>query len=298
MSFLQQRDAKGRFMKAVPENLGPVALPAEAPPVEFGKDYHTAQIYSKGFEFAFMSDIDGTYKQACTFVYCKDFLHDAVWAMVNKTKWQVYGFKYDSKADTPLDLDNCVFAFRNTLYKGKEAEFHANRAACQQFLNALEHQLGFQPSQIYEVPHDQSPCWLIVGDKGWQHAPPMVGLFTLLIRVGFMHKLGDLSEQTLQKAKSGKIKIGDSSGYAGNRDCSYISQAWNGIQAILKHGLEIFHEKIEENYPEDLPKRGASLHDAFGPVNFTSAATKKDSQGNPIGAKKAMPHWYREEYWK
>lgn len=129
MSYLNQaRDALGRFTKMVPQGLGKVnALPDEAPAVEFGKNYHTAQIYSKGFEFAFMSDIDGTYQQACTFVYCKDFLHDAVWAMVNKTKWSIYSFKYDSAKDVPLDMDNCVFAFRNTLYQGKEKtkEFHA-----------------------------------------------------------------------------------------------------------------------------------------------------------------------------
>ena len=33
--------------------------PAEAPPVQFGENYSTAQIYSQGFEFAFMSNIEG-----------------------------------------------------------------------------------------------------------------------------------------------------------------------------------------------------------------------------------------------
>ncbi len=66
----------------------------------------------------------------------------------------------------------------------------------------------------------------------------------------------------------------------------------------MKHGLNIFYEKMKDNYPEDLPKRGASLHNDFGPVNFTSAATKKDAKGKPTGAKKAMPHWYRAKYWK
>ncbi len=299
MSFLNQlRDAQGRFGRTVPQNLEPVEIPAETPTVEFSKNYHTAQVYSKGFEFAFMSDINGTYQQACTFVYCKDFLHDAVWAMVNKTKWEVWGFKYDTAKDVPLDLGNCVFALRNTSYKGKPEDFHQAREACQEFLNKLEAKMGFQPTRIYEVPNKSAPCWLIVGDKGWQHAPPMVGLFTLVIRVGFMHQLGDSADTTLQKAKDGKIKIGTDSGYAGNRDCAYISSAWKGIQAILKHGLDIFYEKMKDNYPADLPKRGASLHDQFGPVNFTSAATKKNARGDWTGSRKAMPHWYREKYWE
>jgi hypothetical protein len=288
MHWLKQlRDTRGRFTRVVPENLGPVDLPAEAPPVEFSGNYSTCQIYSKGYEFAFMSDQNGTYRQVCTFVYCKDFLHDAVWAMVNKTKWQVYGFKYDTAKDVPLDLDNCVFAFRNTLQKTKPAVFHKRRKACQQFLNQIEAKLGFEPSQIYEVPHEEGPCWLIVGDKGWQHAPPMVGLYTLFIRVGIMHSLGDTADKTLKRTREGKIKIGDSSSYAGNRDSSYIKSAWKGIETILKHGLDIFYEKMADNYPRDLPKRGASLHDAYGPVNFTA--------GHP---KKAMPHWYRDKYWK
>lgn len=288
MAYLPRlRDARGRFARAVHQSLESVELAAEAPPVEFGENYYTCQVYSKGFEFAFMSDIDGTYKQACTFVYCKDFLHDAVWAMVNKTKWQKYSFKYDVAKDVPLDLDNCVFALRNTLYAKKEEEFHKAKAGCQEFLNEIEKKLGFQPSRIYEVPHDDSPCWLIVGDKGWQHAPPLVGLYTLFIRLGFMHEQGKSADVTLNSAKDGKVQIGDNSDYAGNRDCSYISQAWVGIQAILKHSLEIFHPKMEDNYPKDLPEKGASLHDGYGPVSFSRKIPKE-----------AMPHWYREKYWK
>ena len=289
----QPRNALGRFCKGkgvVPKDLGPVALPAEAPPVEFGKNYHTAQIYSRGFEFAFMSDIDGTYQQACTFVYCKDFLHDAVWAFVNKTKWSIYSFKYDTAKDVPLDMDNCVFAFRNTLYKGKEkeAEFHAQRQACMEFLNGVEAMLGFEPSQVYEVPHSGGPCWLVVGDKRWQIAPPMVGFYTLFIRLGFAHTPGESAEETLKKAHDGKIKIGDNTSYAGNRDASYIKQAWKALQVLLKHSVEIFHPTIEENYPKDMPSKVGSLHDYLGPVNFAKNAS----------VKKAMPYWFREKYWK
>jgi hypothetical protein len=149
--------------------------------------------------------------------------------------------------------------------------------------------VGFQPSRVYEVPYTNGPCWLIVGDKAWQHAPPLVGLYTLLIRVGYMHQPGDSVDDTLQKAKDGQIKIGDSTRYAGNKDCSYISQAWRGIQVILKHGLKVFHDTIEENYPADVAKRDPShgLHNYYGPVNFT--------KGSP---KKAMPYWYRDEIWK
>lgn len=281
------RDILGRFTRIVPQNLGPIELPVEAPDVNFGENYGTVQVYSKGFEFAFMSDIDGTYKQVCTFAFCKDFLHDVVWATVNKAKWEVYGFTYDPSKDVPLDLDNCVFALRNTLYKEKPEEFHKSREACQEFLNKIEEKLGFQPTRIYEVPHPDSPCWLIIGDKSWQHAPPMVGLYTLFIRLGLMHPQGGSADETLKLAKDGKIKISNNRDYAGNRDCSWIAQGWVGIQAILKHSLKIFHEKMEDNYPKKLAEVYPTLHDGYGPVNFSNKHPKE-----------AMPHWYRDEHWK
>ena len=205
---------------------------------------------------------------------------------MNKTAWSVFRFNYDFAKDLPLDMNNCVFAFRNTMYKNKEDEFHGQLESCQQFLAGIEAKLGFQPSQIYKVDHDGSPCWLVIGDKGWQHAPPLVGLYTLLIRLGFMHKLGESADATLELAKEGKITIGDNSNYAGNKDCTYIKQSWPGIQVLFEHGLAVFNEKMEDNYPADLPKLGRSLHDHFGPVSFSEKLSKK-----------AMPSWYKEEHW-
>jgi len=272
------------------------AAVAVIPEVKFGANYRTSQIYSRGYEFAFMARQEngseaspqGIWTQACTFVFCKDFLHDAVWGAVNKKPWQVHGFKYDPSKDLPLDMGYCAMAFRNTLFKDKPAEFHAKREACQKFLNGIEAKLGFQPSQIFEVAHPESPCWLILGDKNWQLAAPLVGFFTLFIRLGIAHNPDITVEATLEQAKEGKITIGDDQGrgYAGSNDSTYIQQAWRGLELLFQHGIKIFHPTIEENYPEDLPKRGASLHDHFGPVNFSGKQ-----------AAKAMPFWYREEIW-
>ncbi|HJS83040.1 MAG TPA: hypothetical protein VJ742_09435, partial [Nitrososphaera sp.] len=257
----------------------------KTPKTSFGGNYGTAQIYSKGFEFAFMSPVAGGYEQACTFVYCKDFLHDAVWAMVNKAPWQIYGFKYDPNKDKHLDLKNCTLAFRNTQYKNKPDEFHAQMKACQSFLNGMEKRIGFKKSKFYQVENPDGPCWLIVGDKKWQHAAPLLGLFTIFIRLGFAHDLKETADQTLEKAYAGEIKIGDSSNYAGNNDCGYLQSAKKGVELMLSLGTGVFHPKMEDNYPMSL--KTASLHDSFGPVNFTRGSCKK-----------AMPFWFRDEIWK
>ena len=257
------------------------------PKVSFGDNYHTAQIYSRGFEFAFMSRPKGekVYEQATTFVYCKDFLHDAIWAHVNKTKVGIFGFKYDYATDKPLVMTRTALALRNTQYQKEPDKFHEQREACIEFLQGADRLLGFSPTQIYQVPYDQGPCWLILGDRRWQRAPTMISLYTLFIRIGFFHTRGEEILQTIQRAEKGEIKIGDDIKYAGSRDCSYIKQARKGIEVILKHGIDVFHRTIKENYPKDVNTH--TLHDGFGIVNFT--------QGRP---KKFMPHWYREELWK
>lgn len=277
--------AKEKFQAAKAAKSLPAAKKTneETPKVEFSGDYGTAQIYSQGFEFAFMTKLEGVWKQVCTFVYCKDFLHDLVWAFVNKTKWSIYGFSYDIARNLPLEMNHCVFAFRNNVMKANPEKFHAQRESCQSFLNQIEEKLGFEPSKIFEVPHPSGPCWLIIGDKRWQHAPPSLGLYTLFIRVGFAHDPKNSFEVTLENCRTGKLKITERGGEAGVHDPSYIKSSWNGLQAFLKHGTDTFYPTIEENYPKDLPQRGISLHDSLGPVNWTKGS-----------AKKAMPRWYEK----
>jgi hypothetical protein len=98
--------------------------------------------------------------------------------------------------------------------------------------------------------------------------------------------LGKSADETLELAKGGKITIGDNSRYAGNKDCAYIRDSWPGMQVLFEHSLAVFNEKMEDNYPKDLPKRGKSLHDHFGPVSFAKKLPQK-----------VMPEWFREEHW-
>jgi hypothetical protein len=112
----------------------------------------------------------------------------------------------------------------------------------------------------------------------------MISLFTLFVRVGCFHNPGDSLQDTLKKAEAGKIKIGDGGSYAGNKDCGYVKSGRVGIDLILKHGLSIWYEKQEDNYPESLRKAG--LHDYYGIVNFTAKRPQE-----------TVPHWYREEIW-
>jgi hypothetical protein len=259
----------------------------KTPKVKFGGDYKTAQIYSSGYEFAFMSQKTkrSAFEQVTPFVYCKDFLHDAIWAFLNKTNIEKWSFKYSYKKDKPLHMDRSVLCFRNTQFIKKPADFHTMMAPCMEFLHLCEEELGFENfTEIYEVEHEGGPCWLLVGDAGWQHAPTMISLYTLFIRLGCFHKPGDTLKKTLSCAEKGSIKIGSNSDYAGNNDCKYVKQGRAGIDVIFKHGLDVFHPKQIDNYPKTLKENG--LHDNYGIVNFTARRPEK-----------VVPHWYRKEIW-
>lgn len=257
------------------------------PKTSFGENYNTAQIYSLGFEFAFMSRniAKRVYEQVTTFVYCKDFLHDALWAFLNKTKVQIYGFKYDYDQDKPLQMNRTVLAFRNSQYVDREEEFHDQLNNCMEFLQGIERILGFRPTCIYKINKSESPCWLILGDKRWQLAPALISMYTLFIRVGFHHTLGTKILETIEKAEKNKLGLPVDFGYAGSRDYSYIKTASKGIHAILKSGPILFHRQIKDNYPKALRNNG--LHDSYGIVGFS----------NGLG-KEIMPYWFRDEMWK
>jgi len=254
--------------------------------VEFTKDYHTSQIYSRGFEFSFLSpQAKQKFVQATTFVFCKDFLHDALWSYINQRAVSIYSFKYAPKKDKPLCMTHTALAYRNTQFARKPEDFHTLLPACLELLHLFEQKLNFRPSYIEPVTHDKGPCWVVLGDRRWQLAPPLISLYTLLIRVGCAHISGDTLETTLDKAVKGELRITETDSTAGNRDANYIREGMRGIQTILKHGLSIFYPLIQENYPTSLLKAG--LHDNMGIVSF--------SNQKPI---EAMPFWFRTGIWE
>lgn len=260
----------------------------KVPKVKFGGNYKkTAQIYSLGYEFAFMSQKNkhSAFEQATPFIYCKDFLHDALWAFLNKTHVSIWSFRYDFKKDKPLLISSTALCLRNTQFIDIPDDFHSMLAPCMEFLHLCEESLGFENfTEIYQVENKESPCWLLIGDAGWQHAPTMISLYTLFIRLGCFHKPGDTLKKTLSRAEKGSIKIGSDSEYAGNNDCKYVKQGRKGIDVILKHGLDVFHPKQIDNYPKNLKENG--LHDNYGIVNFTARRPEK-----------VVPYWYRKEIW-
>ena len=298
--------------------------------VVLGKNYDTNQIYSAGVEFALVGRVDKKWKQATTFVFCKDFLHDAVWSAVNKTPIEIYDFRYNPtkkaiddtvepspkysnawydwedrqylgrsggkpKIDIPIHMGRTSLLLRDGEMKSATSKklFHEHREGCVDFLRQVDKQMGFRPSEIYQVKGTKSSAasWLILGDKRWMLAPTLVSLFALLIRVGYYHNAGGSYLRTLEMMRNGELGFigGDDYGYSEEsssaNDSSYVTQAWKAIEVILKHGVKVFHPTMAENYPND--ESTHTFHDNYGIVNF---ALKRPA--------KRHPSWYRKSLWK
>lgn len=247
-----------------------------------------SQIYSQGLEFAF-----ATKKQQCTdFIYCKDFLHDCVYARLHKKPINPYGFTYDPKTN-PIGLKRSRILVTNSAdpTMGEKIE------GCQDFLNQAEKKLGLFRSKISvceNPPEGYKACgvYMFRGSGMWLNSPPMLSLYSLFIRLGFCHKRGDDFVETMNKIQSGTITP-----YQTN-DTRYLKDSRKGIDAIFDLGYrKFFYKDTAKNYPDGIDIM--TMHNYFGIVGFTQlftydqnlTATQKAYK--PHHADKVPKYWHR-----
>jgi hypothetical protein len=222
------------------------------------KDAAMAQIYSSGVEFAFVSAAG---EQCHAFAYCKDFLQDAVWATLNKSSASIYGFSYAHGKNPPLDLDNIRLGVRIKGAAGKNFEKKCRKALI--FLQEVDLVQGFTPTELIlggKRKGEPNETFIFVGDPAWLYSPPMVSLFSLLVRVGMTYEGGGWRKH-FDGAKN----------YIGKNDNSYTNRAKKGVDKIIgKRPEAIFAKKIADNYPKGV---GVSeMHNSSGIVAYANGS--------------------------
>jgi hypothetical protein len=240
-------------------------------------DSQPAQIYSHGFEYATCTKHNNrknTLKQLIPFIYCKDFLHDVVWAAVNNKKYGIYGLNYDptTSPDNSLSLDKVRLAVRDKSIPSND--MITNMRNTTNFLNAVEKICKFSPTTINSVISTEQPgaikkpeskkkatfagIFLVEGDKRWIHAPPLLSLYTLLLRVGFKYVEGENPIEYINKAVKG-----------GFRDSHYLTSLINAklIPLLFEKNVSMFNSNIKDNYPSD--KDSSYVHNQLGIVAFS-----------------------------
>lgn len=249
------------------------------------KDRQLCQIPKEGLEYAWVSE---DYKQIHQLVWCKDFMQDAIFGFLNKKRTLIYGFEYDPDTYQPL----CMKQTRLIVANWKDPDFadhlHKN---CIPFLHGIEAMLKMRKTKVekcLDPPARYKKCgiYLLDGSKRWMHSPPMISLYTLLIRVGFVHDPQRTPMETLTQIRDRTIKAYNWK--PGNEDdADFVTKGLPGINRILKEGdRKIFHRKMEQNYPP-VDKTGVALsvytmHDNCGVVGFSQGYTKS-----------TFPNWHK-----
>ncbi len=229
-----------------------------------GKSGHLAQIYQTGLEYALCN---AELEQCHDFVLCKDFIQDAIYSHLHGGIASIYGFTYDPKKHPKLSLDR----LRLLVVNSNDSKFTEKIPNVLDFLNQFAKKLKMKATGAYLVSNPPSRykngCWLIDASGMWNNAPVLVSMFTLLLRVGFIHKKDNDCMDTIKQLVDGKIKPYQ------NNDRSYVQQGMKGIENIVKWGYrKFFYIETEKNYPKNT--NIGTMHNQTGIVAFASGSTK------------------------
>ena len=241
----------------------------------YTKEVDLCQALSSGLEFAFVSK---NKVQCCPFVLCKDFLQDAIYNQLYGTKKEIYEFCYNPAVDAPIGLDK----IRLLLANSRDPKFKTKIPICLDFINQIEKKLHIAKTTVKECAkppkqYKRGGVFWFEGSNRWLRSPVMLSLYTLLLRVGFCHQIGDDPLVTINNVAAGKVK----SYQEGDR--KKLNDSLAGILNIMKHkDLKIFHNDMKKNYPKTVCI--SIMHNNMGIAGYSSKGTKQ-----------WVPHWHRPE---
>jgi hypothetical protein len=247
-----------------------------------------AQVASEGLEYAFVSK---DYVQVHQLVWCKDFLQDALYSFLNKKKRSIYGFSYDPYADPPIYMGETRIMLANYRDKDFATKLTVN---CKQFLNQIESHLRMTKTQFIKCcnppkRYQRNGVFIARASRRWMKSPPMISLYTLLVRVGLVHNLGDTFEETIQKVKAAQTAAYNSKHVDSySNDSALLRRSESAISRILRYGdRKVFHREIKQNFPvKDRNGRIipiSTYHDKCGLCGYSENHTKG-----------LIDHWHRE----
>lgn len=248
------------------------------------KNRQISQVPKEGLEIALLSR---NYEQIHQLVWCKDFMQDAIFGHINKRLVEIYGFRYDPSTSPPVYLNRTRLMVTNY----KDAEFSTKMKDCViPLLHSVEDRLNM-PRTVLEkckappVIYRRAGVWILDGSRRWQKSPPMISLYTLLIRIGLVHNPADSLEQTLEKISNGTVQpYYETKG----REKDIVNRTLKGISVIMKHNdRHLFSADIRANYPAMMSQAQTSLytiHNSSGICAFSEQRTKS-----------FFPDWHKHE---
>jgi len=231
------------------------------------------EVYSAGLEYCFVSR---DHKQCCPFVFCKDFLQDAIMAMHHGSEVEIYGFNFSPKTCEPVYMNRMRIALANS----SDAELGERIPNVVDFLRQIEAKLRLIRTTVRPVAnppkkYKKGGIYLLESSNRWMLSPPMVSFYSLAIRMGFVHKKGEKYTTTIQKLTKGECEPYQT------HDHTQMKQAQTGVDKILKHGYaKIFWKDAKKNFPKI---NTSTMHNSMGICSFASGYSKD-----------YVKHWHRD----
>lgn len=266
--------------------------------IEWYPDKSMSEIYQQtGMQFAFLSpEKDGVFEQCHPFVLCRDFLHDAVKAHINKNKWQIFGFNYEYGKNPPIDMSCMRMLVRKKIFTARPKDLRKISKECKDNIKKFEKDMsdGLQLLNYYEdlgnisistmeetKDTNGNPVFIFAGSPIWMKAPYLVSLYTFLIRLGdkefnfkgkkdgsieknYQRLMGEYTDGYAKKSDGSKLKPHDN-------DISYLRKNWDKIGIVVTRRKELFGED-DQIHDAFLNNKivGGTFHDKCGIYNLCS----------------------------
>ena len=233
-----------------------------------------SQIYDSGLEYCL---INKEHEQCHPFVFCKDFMQDAIHGYLNNKKASIYGFNYNPDKMPKLSFDKTRLIIANS----GDKKFSERVLGIVDLLNQFEDKLKLKSTTLQSVlnplkKYTKNGMFYLDGSSQWLNSPVMISLYSLMIRIGCSHKIGTDFMTTIKGVISGAIPQ-----YQSN-DKIQLSQSMVGIEKLLESGYrKFFFIETLKNYPSKVDI--STMHNGAGIVSW--------SRGN---TKNICPYWTRK----
>lgn len=150
--------------------------------IKTSKHYYSIDEIRQSVELKFAwgnRQVDGSINLCHQFVKCKDFLHDFVWATINKKGIDdLFGICYNPYSDLPVTLYPSIYL----AVKSENPTNLLKMKRSKKILNTFEQLEGLKPTKLFTCNNPK--IMLFKSPPDWASSGIMISLYSFLIRVG------------------------------------------------------------------------------------------------------------------
>lgn len=259
--------------------------------IKWYPDKSMNEIYQQtGMQFAFLGPLEEeTHEQCHPFVLCRDFLHDAVKAHLNKSNWSIFGFVYNYGKFPALDMDTMRMLVRKRFYNNKITKTALKGDQARKVIKGMEKfeedMLNFSLRLIHhyedigsikektvvdaDTDPNGNPVFIFTGSAVWMSSPFLVSMYTYLIRLGDKDITDFKSDDDLMEGYKDLI----SNTKKTDNDITYLKKNWDKLHIVMSRREELFGKDPIHQIYFDKINDGAYHNNCgiFNLCNLTSA---------------------------